>query len=508
MAIDTSAVLLELRRLQSVVEAQQLTIAALERRVMNLEESEAQCRLSRRNTNDTFQRTFAPSFDDRRTAQLQPARASSPPSGPLLKLDPNTALDTHVGGDSSDNENGAADMNALHDLVARCALDFLNMRATDSSGVWCEDCDGPCRSAHYGPPELERAPDACPSRAVSVTVNGTAVPVTELFTNSAVEYLLQHPAKSGRWCEGHGDRDIARCTFIHRKSDGADGAPRPTAATMDTGRPARDAAPRIMVEGTPIPLTALERNKAVELLLTHPTRDGQWCEHDEATHDVTVCYRVHKRRAAGDHPPASRQGSGTGRRIIGNAAETSDNDGSSAEEGPSTECVLVSGKSVPVTDLRRNPAVDYLIRNPTKRGRWCAANRDHNPDDCQFVHRKTPDAIENADTKVNVAGDWVPVTDLAPNRAVDYLLQHPNRRGRWCSGHGKKTVQECTFIHTRCDNPTHGEEGPCSTCCCTEEGGARPPLSNGNAAMQSTAAQRTTRMVVYYEQDDDHDEQR
>jgi hypothetical protein len=558
--------------MRNLVEAQQLTIRALERRVMNLEENQT---LSL--PPNTFGGQLGAFSTTNNTATSRVKQGASWTQQPLLPIPAPTtmAAERPMPARGDDHDDSLTD---LHELVARCALNFLNARPDDADGEWCEDCDGPCQTRKrqdqvwrgddertmFGPPpavagakasttqsreqDSSTADATGPDHDKTVMVAGARVAVEELLLNPAVEYLQAHPSKSGRWCEGHGERKAMTCSFVHRRKEGSSDpkssefeAPQPGALAR---RARRDEA-RVVVEGTPIPLTALEHNKAVEMLLTHPTRNGLWCDHDEATHDVTVCYRIHKRRVPGasrhasaQRDPTTGEGGDGSPRLSVNAAANGDHAAASADSTSvadedshggraTTECVLVSGLSVRVSELRRNPAVEFLIRNPTKRGRWCAAQKDHNPDACQFVHRLSPlpppdnavtpttppvtdiaspvvvgqppaatkDAGNTADEtpRVNVAGDWVPVTTLAPNSAVSYLLEHPHKRGRWCSGHGRKTVQECTFIHTKHDNA------------CSDECGETERCGGSGTTGGDSKGPRTTRMVVYYEPDDEED---
>uniref|UniRef100_A0A7S1QFV2 Uncharacterized protein n=1 Tax=Neobodo designis TaxID=312471 RepID=A0A7S1QFV2_NEODS len=415
----------EMRHLREMLVSQQRTIDMLHRRVLMLENS-----LLAQNTTASCAR--APGQDPGPSSVL-----SQPPSmetserrtAPLLDL----GTSATGGTGETDHAREAEERSGLHDLVVGCALDYLNTQREDNDGIWCENCDRPCAGECTNGEALLRL------ETETINVEGVPVPLESVLESPARE-RLRGTTTRGQWCAGC-DRNAVDCDHLHRAPNAVD---------------------HVMVEGTPIPVSALQRNRAVELLLTHPLRDGAWCGDSEATHDVTVCYRVHKRTAKS---PATD---------------------SATKDSATTECVMVGGRSVPIDELRHNPAVEYLMRNPSKRGRWCVASECHDPDDCNFVHPRSPvppaPVDEVAVPKVNVGGSLVPVSRLAPNNAVEYLLEHPNRRGRWCNGHGKKTIQECTFVHTK-----HEED-------VVDRKGASPPPAGAGV-------QRTKRMVVYYEAD-------
>jgi hypothetical protein len=129
--------------------------------------------------------------------------------------------------------------------------------------------------------------------------------------------------------------------------------------------------------------------------------------------------------------------------------------------------VSVAGERVPVADLAPNAALRYLQQHPGVSLQWCRHHgvASHEAATCAFAHRRAPAAAppqlvappyrQSAATAdvgaVSVAGERVPVADLAPNAALRYLQQHPGANGTWCRHHGVAShdATPCTFAHRR-----------------------------------------------------------
>ena len=132
--------------------------------------------------------------------------------------------------------------------------------------------------------------------------------------------------------------------------------------------------------------------------------------------------------------------------------------------------VNVESVMIPVSILVKNQAVEYLCRNPDKRGRWCQTKptsaKPHDPHECTFVHalpgrgimqETSSDEISEGVGKlfVNVAGKRCAVSSLAATKGVTYLLAHPDKQGRWCPTTGSHNIRECSYIH-----PLPGQAAP------------------------------------------------
>eukprot|EP00744_Colponema_vietnamica_P013673 GILI01019163.1.p1 GENE.GILI01019163.1~~GILI01019163.1.p1 ORF type:complete len:361 (+),score=44.26 GILI01019163.1:80-1162(+) len=100
---------------------------------------------------------------------------------------------------------------------------------------------------------------------------------------------------------------------------------------------------------------------------------------------------------------------------------------------------------VPISDLANNAAVKYLLSNPKSKPRWCLRKAAHDINTCTFLHR-TPD---KASGYVTIRGEPAPVSvgHLLQNKGLEAALTSSDTFAEWCSVAAPHEVATCRNLH-------------------------------------------------------------
>lgn len=129
-----------------------------------------------------------------------------------------------------------------------------------------------------------------------------------------------------------------------------------------------------------------------------------------------------------------------------------------------TTCLPIGEHNeIPLTDLAPNAAVKYLLANPKSKPRWCLRKAQHDINTCTFLHR-TP---EKSAGFVTIRGEPAPVSvgHLLQNKGLELALGSPDTFSEWCSVAAPHEVATCRHLHlglVKDDKTVHieGEEAP------------------------------------------------
>lgn len=155
-------------------------------------------------------------------------------------------------------------VNVSHLLLNRGVSYLLSSRS--AKGVWCNN-----KIVHdvLACPYIHRRIDDHP-QVVNVEDEKFPIPVKDLVKNKGLEFLLQNPQYSGRWCSFFAEHDQSQCGYLHRVN------------------------PYVRVNGESVRISFLKPNRGLKYILEHPEAQGHWCrsKHDE-THPVETCTFIH-----------------------------------------------------------------------------------------------------------------------------------------------------------------------------------------------------------------------
>lgn len=201
-----------------------------------------------------------------------------------------TCKNIHLGEVKNDKtvtiEGEEAPVNVSHLLLNRGVSFLLTSRC--AKGVWCNN-----KIVHdvLSCPYIHRRIDDHP-QVVNVEDEKYPVPVKDLVKNKGLEFLLENPQYSGRWCSHFVKHDHAQCGYLHRVN------------------------PFIRVDGESVRISDLKANRGLKYVLEHPEAHGHWCrsKHDE-THPIETCTFIHYKNETRRPPsvPSSRGGASRGR---------------------------------------------------------------------------------------------------------------------------------------------------------------------------------------------------
>lgn len=204
--------------------------------------------------------------------------------------------------------------------------------------------------------------------------------------------------------------------------DSAAAAPAPpvasSAATSESGdtRSTTTLPPIVSVAGEDVDTSELVANRGLrELAHAGPGAEGRWCPSTDALHHLMNCQLIHRYPAT----------------------------------------ILVNDEPVATSDLLHNAMFTFLLQNPGRSGKWCAAPYDHDPRSCRFAHRRGDaseapgDDAQDWFTTIKVDGVAVSVDDVLANKALDYLRGHPAAQGKKCRKAAQHNAMLCDYIHLK-----------------------------------------------------------
>ena len=179
-----------------------------------------------------------------------------------------TCKNIHLGEVKNDKtvlvEGEETPVNVSHLLLNRGVSFLLSSRA--AKGVWCNN-----KIVHdvLSCPYIHRRIDDHP-QVVNVDGEKFPVPVKDLVPNKGLEFLLENPQYSGRWCSLFERHEPEECGYLHRTH------------------------PYVRVDGELIRVGLLRANRGLKYVLEHPEAHGHWCrsKHDEA-HPIETCTFIH-----------------------------------------------------------------------------------------------------------------------------------------------------------------------------------------------------------------------
>eukprot|EP00744_Colponema_vietnamica_P004380 GILI01006554.1.p1 GENE.GILI01006554.1~~GILI01006554.1.p1 ORF type:complete len:415 (+),score=63.79 GILI01006554.1:76-1245(+) len=161
-------------------------------------------------------------------------------------------------------EGEEAPVSVSHLLLNRGVSYLLSF--PEAKGVWCNN-----KIVHdvINCPYIHRRIDGHP-KVVNVEDEKFPVPVHQLVSNAALNFLLDNPQCSGRWCGRVVNHDVEQCSYLHRRH------------------------PFVRVDGESIRINTIKSNRGLKYLLEHPEAQGHWCRstHDEQ-HPMETCTFIH-----------------------------------------------------------------------------------------------------------------------------------------------------------------------------------------------------------------------